>query len=80
MPLLPEVTVIHSALLTAVQLQLLDVVVTPTLPVPPLEVKDLLVGEMVYVQEIPSCVTVKACPAMVIVPVRGLVPVLADTE
>ena len=38
------------------------------------------VGEMEYVQVIPFCVTVKVCPAMVIVPVRWLVPVLADTE
>ena len=80
MPLPPEVTVIHVSLLTTVQVQLLDDAVTLTLPVPPLELKDLLVGEMEYVQEIPSCVTVKVCPAIVIVPVRGLVPVLADTE
>ena len=77
MPLLPEVTVIHAALLTAVQVQLLDDAVTP---VPPLEVKDLLVGEMEYPQMIPSSVTVKISPAIVMVPVRALVPVLADTE
>jgi hypothetical protein len=38
-PLDPEVTVIHAALLEAVQLHPL-VVVTLTLPVPPPEVKD----------------------------------------
>ena len=72
-------TVIHVALLTAVQLQLLPAV-TVTLPIPALALKVWLVGVMEYVQEIPSCVTVKVCPAIVIVPVRGLVPVLADTE
>ena len=67
MPLPPEVTVIHVALLTAVQLQLLDDAVTPTLPVPPLELKDWLVGEMEYVQEIsaerlPSSFETKTSP------------------
>lgn len=46
-PLLPEVIVIHEALLVAVHEQLLDEGVTVTLPVPADEVKDREVGEMV---------------------------------
>jgi hypothetical protein len=44
-PLLPPVTVIQPALLTAVQLHPL-VAVTPALPVPPEAPKDWLVGEI----------------------------------
>ena len=45
LPLLPEVVVIQPALLEAVQEQPLGEV-TLTDPVPPVEVKDWLVGEM----------------------------------
>ena len=44
-PALPAVIAIHEALFEAVQEQLL-VAVTPTLPVPALELKELLVEEM----------------------------------
>ena len=43
LPLLPELIVIQLVLLVAVQLHPLDVV-TLTFPLPPLEVKDLVVG------------------------------------
>ncbi len=49
-PLLPEVIVIQLALLVAVQLQPLEVV-TPTLPVPPVEPNDWPVGEIEYVHD-----------------------------
>ena len=69
-PLLPEVMVIQLALLAAVQLELL---VTLTIPVPPVQSNDWLVGDIEYVPT--ACVTVNVCPPMVIVPVRWLVPV-----
>jgi len=45
LPLLLEIIVIQLALLVAVQLQTLDVV-TPTLPIPPSEVKEALDGSI----------------------------------
>jgi hypothetical protein len=53
-PLVPEVMVIHDALLAAVQVQLPDEAVTLTLPVPPDELNNWLVGLIVKVQVIPS--------------------------
>ena len=50
LPLLPEVIVIQLTLLVAVQLHPLDVI-TLTLPLPPLEAKDLLVELIEYEQE-----------------------------
>jgi hypothetical protein len=70
----------QSTLLEAVQLQLSDAE-TATLPVPPEEVWVLLVGVIVAVQVVPPCcVKVKVRPAMVTVPVREEVVVLAPTE
>ena len=79
LPLLPEVMVIQPALLEAVQEQPLGVVIL-TDPVPPVEVKDWLVGEMEELQPTPDWVTMKVWPATVIVPVLDEVPELAATE
>ena len=69
---------IQVALLIAVQLQPVGVV-TLTVLLPPLDVNDWLMGEIVKVQDMPPCVTVKVWPAIVIVPVRALLLVLAAT-
>jgi hypothetical protein len=79
LPLLPAVILIQVALLVAAQLQPVKVV-TLTVPLPPLDVNDWLVGEIVKVQGTPLWFTVKVCPAIVSVPVRELVLVLAATE
>ena len=78
-PLAPAPIVIHASLLVDVQLQ-------PALAVTviePLAASDdgrlFEAGEIVNVHEIPDCVTVNVCPAIVIVPVREPVPVLAVT-
>ena len=70
---------IQPALLTAVQPHPLGAV-TVTLPVPPLAVKFLLVGEIEEVHGTSFWVTVKVCPAMKIAPVRGLASRLDATE
>ena len=70
---------IQVALLVAVQLQPLKVV-TLTVPLPPLDETDWLVGEIEKVQGMPPCVTVKVWPAIVSVSVRVLMLVLAATE
>ena len=69
---------IQVALLLAVQLQPVGVV-TLTVLLPPSDVNDWLVGESVKLQDMPPCVTVKVCPAIVSVPVRVLMLVLAAT-
>jgi hypothetical protein len=79
LPLLPAVMVIQLELLEEAQLQVAPAV-TLTLPVLPLEASEALEGEILYVQAAPAWVTVKACPAMVRVPVRELVAVFAATE
>ena len=67
------------ALLTAVQLQPVPAL-TVTVPVVAAEEVRLDdVGEIVSVHGAPACVTVKVWPAIVIVPVREVVPVLAAT-
>ena len=66
------------ALLTAVQLQPVPAV-TVTVPVVADDVGFNDVGEIVNVQGTPACVTVKVWPAIVMVPVRELVLVLAAT-
>jgi len=77
--LLPEVMVIQLALLVAVQLQPPEAVTLTTLG-PPDQLIVWLVGEIEYMHDPGGdCVTVNVCPAMVIVPVRWLVPVLAAT-
>jgi hypothetical protein len=80
LPDAPAVTVNQLvALLTAVQLQPLPAV-TVTVPVVAAEdVRFEEVGEIVNVQATPACVTVNVWPAIVSVPVRDVVPVLAAT-
>ncbi len=69
----------HAAPPAAVQAQPLPAV-TATVTVPPSAAKLRLVGEIEYVQGTGAlCVTVTAWPAIVIVPVRAVDPVLAST-
>ena len=77
-PLPPDVTVSHVALLVAVQLHV-DPAVTATLAAPPADVAFGLVGDTLKVQGAPACVTVTVWPATVNVPVRLVVAVLAAT-
>jgi hypothetical protein len=71
--------VTHVNPLEAVQLQL-DAVVTLTVPVAAAGVVRLTdVGAMAKVQGAAGCVMVNVCPAIVIVPVRDVVPVFAST-
>jgi hypothetical protein len=78
-PLEPAPIVIHPSLLVAVQLQPAPAVTV----IEPLAASDdgrlFDVGEIVTVHEIPACVMVKVWPPIVIVPVRDVVPVLAET-
>ena len=70
---------IQPTLLVAVQLQPVPAV-TVTVPVVAADVVRLEdVGAMVNVHGAPACVTVKVLPAIVIVPVRDVVPVFAAT-
>ena len=71
--------VIHPTLLVAVQLHPVPAV-TPTVPVAAADVVRFDdVGLIVNVQGAPAWVTLKVCPAIVIEPVRDVVPVLAAT-
>jgi hypothetical protein len=65
----PDVTVIHDALLDAVQTQATGIV-TETIPVPPAASNDGAVGETVAVQGAGSCVMVNSSPPTAIVPTR----------
>lgn len=77
LPLAPALMVIHGALLEAVQLQpVAAVTVMVPEPAPYATLAD--VGEIVGAHT-PACVTVKVFPAMVSVPLRLVVPVLAAT-
>ena len=79
LPLAPALIVIHESLLVAVQLQPAPAV---TVTVPVVAADDVRfddVGAIANVQGAPACVTVKVCPATVIVPVRDVVPVFAAT-
>ena len=79
LPDTPAVTVSHASLLTAVQLQPVPAV-TVTEPVVATDVLRFdEVGAMVKVHGAPAWVTVKVCPAIVRVPVREEVLVLAAT-
>jgi hypothetical protein len=78
LPLAPDVIVIHDAPLEADQLQPLPAV-TVTLAVPPAEVNDCDVGEIVMVQGA-DWVIVTVRPATVRVPVRDAVPAFDDTR
>ena len=73
----PLVTVIHDALLTAVQMHPV-VAVTAVVNDPPTSVAVCAFGAIVKLQ-VPLCVTVSVCPAIVSVPVRGLDAVRAAT-
>lgn len=79
LPVLPDVMVIHAALLVAVHEQPVGDVME-TLPVPALAVKVLLVEDMEKLHEAPLWVTVKVFPATAIVPVRELVLLFCATE
>ena len=77
-PLAPLEMLTHVEPLDAVQLQF-DVVVTATVPLPPVAGSAWLVGEIVNVQGAAGWVTVNVFPAMVIVPVRDDVVGFAAT-
>jgi hypothetical protein len=78
------VIVIHATLLVAVHAHVAADAVTARLPVPPAAAKLADVGKISYVQGgvtcPPACVTVCVCPAIVSVPVRGVVAGFAGTE
>ena len=71
--------VIQVALLLAVQLQPTPAI-TLTLPLLTLDTTDALEEEMEYVQGAAAWLTVKVWPAIVIVPGREVVVLLAATE
>jgi hypothetical protein len=75
LPLAPDVTVIHDALLTAVHPHPLPAV-TVTLPDPPLDPTLCDVGDALK-PHTPASVTVIVCPATVNVPLRAAADVLA---
>jgi hypothetical protein len=77
LPLAPDVTVIHDALLTAVHPQPLPPV-TVTLPDPPLDPTLCDVGDTLKLHT-PASVTVTVCPPTVRVPERLLVDAFAAT-
>lgn len=77
-PLAPPATVTQPAPLVADQPHPV-VVVTARLAGPPPAATACVEGEMVNVQFAPDWVTVNVCPAMVSVPVRGVVAVVAAT-
>ena len=77
LPLAPVLTVIHVALLLAVQVQPVAAV-TVTVPEPAADVTLADAGDTVGAHGTAACsVTVNVDPAMVSVPVRLVVPVLA---
>ena len=76
LPVAPALTVIHVALLVAVQAQPVAAV-TVTVPVPAADVTLADAGEIVGPHSTAACcVTVNVDPAIVSVPVRLVVPVL----
>ena len=80
-PLLPESTLIQESLLTAVQAHPLADAITLIEPYPPKIDAVYVDGEIENVQVgAAACVTVKVWPAIVSVPVRALVLVLAATD
>ncbi len=76
-PLAPAVTVIHVTLLSAVHAHPV-VVVTVVDPLAPVKATDWLDGEIENVHAAGFCVTVNVSPAIVAVPVRDCVAVLAE--
>ena len=78
-PVAPAVTVIQLALLVAVRAQPV-VPVTVTVATPPAALTLVLADERLKgPQAAANCVTLKVCPPMVTVPVRGVPAVLAAT-
>jgi len=77
-PLAVPVMVIQLTALVAVQLHPADVA-TSKEPVPPAAERAKDVEESEYVHPAPLCVTVKVCPAIVIVAERVVAPVFAAT-
>ena len=77
-PVAPLVSVIHDALLAAVQPQPVATV-TVLLPPAPAAVKDCAVGAIDGEQDAAACVTVNVAPAIVSVPVRLDATVFAAT-
>ena len=81
LPVAPAVTVIHGSLLVATQLHPADAK-TVMVPFAPVAAKLANEGDSVDTHDTlvtPACVTVNVLPAIVIVPVRDDVPVLAAT-
>ena len=76
LPVAPVLTVIHVALLVAVQAQPAGTV-TVTVPVPAAAVTMAEVDEIAGVHDMALCVTVNVDPAIVSVPTRLVVVVLA---
>jgi hypothetical protein len=73
------VIVMKSLSLAAVQEHSVPLAVTTTLLEPPAEVKLALVEVGDTLQGAPACDTVQVWPAMVIVPIKGMVLVLGAT-
>src|SRR5690348_10511749 len=78
LPDAPLRTVIHNALLVAVQVQP-AVVITGIDIVNPVTLEVMLAVPKLYLHGTPACVTVKVSPAMVIVPLRDAAAVFAAT-
>ena len=79
LPVLPDPTVNHAALLVVLHAQVLPVV-TATATLSPAAGEVRLVGAIVNVHGAPAWLTVYVWPAMVSVPVRGVVAVFAAIE
>jgi hypothetical protein len=78
LPVAAPVILMKELLLAAVQLHTCAVL-TPKLRLPPEDANTSRVGEIENEQVCPDCVTVKGCPAIVIVPVRDAVSGLGET-
>jgi hypothetical protein len=79
-PLTPELIVIQLTPEDASQAQSVAEAVKSTPPAPPDAPNDWAADEMAKPQVAPACVTVRVWPAIVSVPVRGWLLVLASTE
>jgi len=78
-PLSPEVTVIHGALLVAIHAHPLPLL-TATVPVAAADVANVTInGEIEKLHGVPGCVIVNVLPAMVSEPVLVALPVFAAT-
>lgn len=78
-PLIWEMMLIQLALLADIHVQPAGAV-TDTVPLPPPAGMVWLVGEIEYEHAAPAWVTVKTCPAAVMVPERDVVLLFAATE